>query len=149
MSSMTDQLNADMKEAMKKKEKKALTVIRGLKSSIQNEKIKLGRELSSEDELTVVSREMKQRKESLQEFESAGREDLAEQVRTEIDILQKYMPEQLSAEQLQSIVHETIEQVGASSPADMGKVMGAIMPKVKGKADGSEINKMVKQALQK
>ncbi|GAC89602.1 hypothetical protein KN10_0038 [Anoxybacillus flavithermus NBRC 109594] len=136
-----------MKQAMKNKEKDKLSVIRMVKSALQNEAIKLGKTLTEDEELTVLSRELKQRKDSLQEFEKAGRTDLVDKVKEEITVLELYMPKQLSEEELVEIVKETIAEVGASSKADMGKVMGAIMPKVKGKADGSLVNKLVQQHL--
>ena len=136
-----------MKNAMKNKDKVKLSVIRMVKSSLQNEQIKLGRELTDDDSLTVLNRELKQRKDSLHEFEQANREDLASKLRDEIVVLEAYMPEQLSEEQVSKIVEETISEVGASSKADMGKVMGAIMPKVKGKADGGLVNRLVQQHL--
>ena len=145
--SLLERLNNDMKQAMKNKEKDKLTVIRMIKASIQNEAIKLGTELSEDEELTVLSREVKQRKDSLHEFEKAGREDLVEKIRTELQYVEEYMPKQLSEEELSQIVQETITEVGAASKAEMGKVMAAIMPKVKGKADGSLINKLVQQHL--
>lgn len=146
--SLLERLNNDMKQAMKSKEKDKLSVIRMIKASMQNEAIKLGvKELSEPDELTVLSRELKQRKDSLHEFDKAGREDLVEKLRTEISIVELYMPKQLSEEELSGIVQQTISEVGATSKADMGKVMSAIMPKVKGKADGSLVNKFVQQHL--
>lgn len=133
---------------MKNKEKDKLTTFRMIKSSLQNEAIKLGKqELSEEEELTVLSREMKQRKDSLQEFDKAGREDLVEKLRMELSYVKAYMPKQLSEEELMTIISETIAVIGASSKADMGKVMAALMPKVKGKADGSLVNKLVQQHL--
>ncbi|WP_409270704.1 GatB/YqeY domain-containing protein [Neobacillus sp. SCS-31] len=145
--SLLERLNNDMKQAMKSKDKDKLTVIRMIKSSMQNEAIKHGRELTGEEELTVLSREMKQRKDSLHEFDKAGRPDLVEKLRLELSIVELYMPQQLSEEELEEIVKETIAETGASSKADMGKVMAAIMPKVKGKADGSLVNKLVQQHL--
>lgn len=145
--SLLERLNNDMKQAMKSKDKDKLTVIRMIKASLQNEAIKLGNELSEEQELTVLSREMKQRKDSLHEFDKAGRPDLVEKLRQELEVVELYMPEQLSEEEVDSIVRETIAETGASSKADMGKVMSAIMPKVKGKADGSLVNKLVQQHL--
>jgi uncharacterized protein YqeY len=137
-----------MIQAMKNKEKDKLTSIRMLKSSLQNEAIKLGKQdLSEEEELTVLSRELKQRKDSLQEFEKAGREDLVEKLRNELSHVEVYMPKQLSEDELTEIVKESITETGASSKADMGRVMAAIMPKVKGKADGSLVNKLVQQHL--
>lgn len=146
--SLLERLNNDMKQAMKNKEKDRLTTIRMIKASLQNEAIKFGRqELSDEEELTVLSREVKQRKDSLQEFEKAGREDLVEKIQTELKHVEVYMPQQLSEEEVAEIVKEAIAETGAASKADMGRVMAVIMPKVKGKADGSLINKLVQQHL--
>ncbi|WP_017472617.1 GatB/YqeY domain-containing protein [Amphibacillus jilinensis] len=146
--SLLERLNQDMKQAMRNKEKQKLSVIRMVKASLQNEAIKLGKdELSEEEELTVLARELKQRKDSLHEFKEAGRDDLVSNLNDEIVILQVYMPEQLSSEELEKIVIQTIDEVGATSKKEMGKVMGALMPKVKGKADGTEVNKLVQKHL--
>lgn len=146
--SLLERLNNDMKQAMKNKEKDKLNVIRMIKASLQNEAIKAGNsELSEEQELTVLSRELKQRKDSLHEFDKAGRIDLVDKLRTELTFVNLYMPKQLSEEELSEIVKETMAETGAISKADMGKVMAAIMPKVKGKADGSLVNKLVQQHL--
>ncbi|CRK84188.1 GatB/YqeY domain-containing protein [Neobacillus massiliamazoniensis] len=146
--SLLERLNNDMKQAMKNKEKDKLSVIRMVKASLQNEAIKLGKkELSEDEELTILSREVKQRKDSLHEFDKAGRQDLVDKLHTEISILELYLPKQLSEEELLEIVKQTISEVGAKSKAEMGKVMAAIMPKVKGKADGSLVNKFVQQHL--
>ncbi|MFD1781244.1 GatB/YqeY domain-containing protein [Fredinandcohnia salidurans] len=146
--SLLERLNNDMKTAMKNKDKDRLSVIRMVKAALQNEGIKLGSsELSEDAELTVLTRELKQRKDSLREFSNAGREDLVNKIQTEIEILEVYLPKQLSEEELVEIVKETVQEVNASSKAEMGKVMAAIMPKVKGKADGSLINKLVQQHL--
>lgn len=145
--SLLERLNNDMKQAMKNKEKDKLSVIRMLKASIQNEAMKQRQDLTDDEELTVLSRELKQRKDSLQEFENAGRSDLVDKVRTELVYVEAYMPEQLSEEDISTIVKQTIEEVNATSKADMGRVMGALMPKVKGKADGSLVNKLVQQHL--
>ncbi|HLR66495.1 GatB/YqeY domain-containing protein [Virgibacillus alimentarius] len=146
--SLLEQLNNDMKQAMKNKEKEKLSIIRMVKASLQNEMIKLGKDkLSEDEELTILSRELKQRKDSLPEYKSAGRNDIVEKLEYEILIIQKYMPEQLSNEKLEALIQETIQEVNAISKKDMGKVMSAIMPKVKGKADGSQINKIVQKYL--
>ncbi|MCR6110381.1 GatB/YqeY domain-containing protein [Bacillus sp. A301a_S52] len=142
-----DKLNQDMKDAMRNKEKQRLMVIRSVKSAIQNEVINKGENLSEDEVLTVLSREMKQRKESLHEFEQAARTDLVEKTNAEIQILTEYMPSQLSDSELRQIVEETVSETSASSKADMGKVMGAIMPKVKGRADGSKVKEYVEQSL--
>lgn len=145
---LLEKLNQDMKQAMKNKDKETLSVIRMVKASLQNESIKLGKHVLSEDEeLTILSREVKQRKDSLQEFKSAEREDLVQKTETELHILEKYMPKQLTNEELEAIVQSTIEEVNATSKKDIGKVMSAIMPKVKGRADGSQINKLVQKQL--
>ncbi|MEW6978495.1 GatB/YqeY domain-containing protein [Bacillus pumilus] len=146
--SLLEQLNSDMKLMMKNREKDKLAVIRMVKASLQNEAIKLKKDsLTGDEELTVLSREIKQRKDSLHEFSKANRLDLVDKVQKEIDILDVYLPEQLSEEELQTVVKETIAETGASSKADMGKVMSAIMLKVKGKADGAVINRLVSEQL--
>jgi uncharacterized protein YqeY len=142
-----DKLNQDMKDAMRNKEKQRLMVIRSVKSALQNEAINKGEDLSEDEVLTVLSREMKQRKESLHEFEQAARTDLVEKTNADIQILTEYMPSPLSDSELRQIVEETVNETGASSKADMGKVMGAIMPKVKGRADGSKVKEYVQQSL--
>lgn len=140
-------LNDDMKTAMKAKDKETLQVIRMLKASIQNEQIKKGADLNEEEELTVLSREMKQRRDSLTEFEKADRTDLAEKVKGEIAIVEKYLPAQLDEAEIRQIVAGAIEKTGASSPKEFEKVMGAVMPQVKGKADGNQVNAIVKELL--
>ncbi|WP_100331613.1 GatB/YqeY domain-containing protein [Bacillus xiapuensis] len=146
--SLLERLNNDMKQAMKNKEKDKLTVIRMLKAALQNEAIKAGhKELTEDEELTVLSREVKQRKDSLHEFEKAGRADLVSKIQTELTYVNEYMPQQLSDEELEAMVKETIAEVQASSKADIGKVMSALMPKVKGKADGGAVNKLVQKHL--
>ncbi|MBO1003483.1 GatB/YqeY domain-containing protein [Pseudogracilibacillus auburnensis] len=146
--SLSQRLNENMKQAMRDKDKERLNVIRMVKASLQNEAIKLGvSDLSEEDELTILSRELKQRNDSLNEFKAAGRDDLVMKIETEIKILQDYMPEQLSEEELEQIVKDTILEVNATSKKEFGKVMGKVMPKVKGKADGSSVQKLVQKLL--
>lgn len=145
--SILDQLNEDMKAAMRAKEKEKLTTIRMIKSSIHNEEINLGRPLNDDEEIAILSREKKQRQESLAEFQNAGRDDLVAKIEKELEIVNKYLPEQLSDEEVREIIEQTIAEVGAESMQDMGKVMGAIMPKVAGRADGGKINQLVRDAL--
>ncbi|MGE7871804.1 GatB/YqeY domain-containing protein [Bacillus paramycoides] len=145
--SLLGRLNDDMKQAMKNKQKEKLTVIRMVKAALQNEGIKLQHTLTEEEELTVLAREVKQYKDSLLEFKKAGREDLVDKLQSEIQILSAYLPEQLTEEELAGLIKQVISEVGATSKADMGKVMTAIMPKVKGKTDGSLVNKLVIQLL--
>nr|EEK65747.1 hypothetical protein bcere0006_40660 [Bacillus wiedmannii] len=147
MMSLLGRLNDDMKQAMKNKQKEKLTVIRMVKAALQNEGIKLQHTLTEEEELTVLAREVKQYKDSLLEFKKAGREDLVNKLQSEIQILSAYLPEQLTEEELANVIKQVISEVGATSKADMGKVMTAVMPKVKGKTDGSLVNKLVIQLL--
>jgi hypothetical protein len=146
--SLNERLNEDMKQAMKDKDKFRLSVIRMLRSSIKNVEIDQRRTLEDSEVLDILQREVKQRKDSLQEFTKAGRDDLAESVQAEIAIISEYLPKQLTEEEIKAVVQQTIQEVGASSKADMGKVMGALMPKVKGRADGRLVNQIVQQLLQ-
>ncbi|CAJ1228102.1 MULTISPECIES: GatB/YqeY domain-containing protein [Lactiplantibacillus] len=145
--SLTDELNGDLKAAMKARDKQSLSVLRMLKAALMNEKINVGRDLTAEEEVSVISRELKQRRESLSEFESANRQDLVDGVKAEIAIVEKYMPKQLSDEEVRQVVADAIQQIGATGKGDFGKVMGAVMPKLKGKADGKLINQTVKSLL--
>ncbi|MCF3941809.1 GatB/YqeY domain-containing protein [Oceanobacillus alkalisoli] len=145
---LLEKLNQAMIQAMKKKDKDTLNVVRMVKASIQNELIKLGKEhLSEDEELTILSRELKQRKESLQEFTSAGRTDLAEKVQFEIEVLEQYMPKQLSKEEMEKIVEQAIREANATSMKDIGKIMGKVIPLIKGKADGSHVKQIVEEKL--
>ncbi|EKW98615.1 GatB/YqeY domain-containing protein [Ligilactobacillus saerimneri] len=145
--SLKDSLQKDMIAAMKAKDKATLSTVRMLKAAVANEEINLGHNLSADEEISVLSHELKQRKDSLQEFEEAGRDEAVEKLKNEIKIVQKYMPAQLSAEEVKEVVQTTIEEIGATSKADFGKVMGAVMPKLKGKADGKLVNSTVKELL--
>ncbi len=145
--SILNQLNEDMKTAMKAKERDKLTTIRMIKASIQNEEIKKGAELNDEEILAILSREKKQRLESFTEFEKAGREDLTEKLTAELEVVEKYLPEQLSDEEVRTLVKETIAEVGAESMQDMGTVMSNVMPKLQGRADGGQVNAMVRELL--
>ena len=147
--SVLDQLNQDMKTAMKAKDRESLTTIRMIKSTIQNEEIAKGRDLTADEELTILAREKKQRLESLEEFKKADRADLVEKLEIELKIVDLYLPEQLSDDEVRVIVQETIDEVGAESMKDMGTVMSAVMPKVQGRADGGQINGLVRELLSK
>lgn len=147
--SLNDQLTQDLKAAMKAKDKTQLNVIRMIKTALTNAKIKKGSDLTEEEELQVLSTEMKQRKDSLADFEKGGREDLVAEVKEEMTIVEKYLPKQLSKDELSALISETIQETGATSMKDMGKVMSTLMPKVKGRADGGQINQIVKELLSK
>lgn len=146
--SLNNQLTEHMKQAMKEKDKTRLSVIRMLRAALQNEAIQQGvDELSADDAIMIVSRQVKQVNESIGEFTSAGRDDLVEKSKQELAILEQYMPEQLSEAELEDIVKKAIESTGATSKREFGKVMGAVMPQIKGKADGSQVQKLVQQLL--
>ncbi|MGG6309871.1 GatB/YqeY domain-containing protein [Paenibacillus macerans] len=145
---LSERLNEDMKQAMKSQDKFKLSTIRMVRATMKNLEIDLKRTLDDNEVLDILSREIKQRKDALQEFEKAGRDDLAAQVKAEAEILTEYLPEQLSEEEIKVIVQQTIQETGASSKAEIGKVMSALMPKVKGRADGKLVNQTVQQLLQ-
>lgn len=147
--SIKDLLTEDMKQAMKDREsgKLRLSVIRMARANIKNIEIDGKKELNDDEVLTVLMKEVKMRQDSLEEFTKAGRNDLAEQARQEIAILEKYLPEQLGDEELKALVQEAISESGAVSPKDMGKVMSAVMAKTKGRAEGKRINIMVRELL--
>ena len=145
---LSERLNEDMKQAMKSRDKFRLSTIRMVRSTIKYLEIDLKRTLDDNEVLDILSREIKQRKDALQEFEAAGREELAASTKAEIEIIIQYLPEQLSEEEIKVIVQQTIQETGASSKSEMGKVMSALMPKVKGRADGKLVNQAVQQFLQ-
>lgn len=145
--SLQDQLNSDLEAAMKAHDKTTLNVVRMIKTSMTNEKIKAGHDLNSEEELAVLAREMKQRKESADEYAKGGRQDLVDQNHDEMVVIEKYLPAQLSDEELTQMIADAISKVGAQSTSDFGKVMGVIMPQVKGRADGAKVNEIVKKSL--
>lgn len=148
MSNLKDQIQEDLKTAMFAKDSVSLLAIRALKASILKfETSGSGKELNDEVVIDLAKKEVKQRKDSIEQFEKAGRPELAEKEMAEIKILEKYIPTQMSEEEIKKIVEETMKETGANSAKDMGKLMGALMGKVKGKADGGLVNKVVKEAL--
>ncbi len=136
-----------MKRAMKEKDKIRLSVIRMVRTALKNEEIERQRPLTEEETIQVLQRERKQRRESLQAAQQAGRTDLEAQAQREIAILEEYLPTPLSEEELRRLVEETIAEVGAKGKADLGRVMAALMPKVKGRADGKAVNALVQESL--
>ncbi|QMV40435.1 GatB/YqeY domain-containing protein [Cohnella cholangitidis] len=145
---LAERLNEDMKQAMKSGEKFRLQTIRMVRASIKNQEIELRRALDDNETLNILSRELKQRRDSVLDFEKGGREDLVSKVKAEIEIISEYLPRQLTEEEVKAIVVQTMQETGASSKADLGKLMGALMPKVKGIADGKLVNAIVQQSLQ-
>ncbi|SFF00304.1 hypothetical protein SAMN05216378_4691 [Paenibacillus catalpae] len=145
---LSDRLNDDMKQAMRNQDKFKLTTIRMIRAAVKNLEIDLKRPLEDTEVVDILSREIKQRKDSLQEFSKAGRDDLVTDLSAEIEIISQYLPVQLTEEEIKAIVTQTIQELGASSKAEMGKVMGALLPKTKGRADGKLVNQYVQQFLQ-
>lgn len=144
---LIEQLDKDMIESMKNHEKERLTVIREVKAGIKQANIDQKKEINDELLIDVISRGIKTRRESIKEFEKGGRNDLIEKTQFEIDVLSKYLPEQLSEEEIMKIVDEVFEQVKPESAKDMGKVMGAITPLVKGKADMGLVSSIIREKL--
>ena len=144
---MRDRILNDLVSAMKKQDKETLTVLRMVKGAMQLEEINKKQELNDEDVISVISKQIKTRKESILEFEKAGRSDLVEQTKNEIEILNKYMPEQLSEEEVIKVIDEAFNTLKPEKPSDMGKLMGFVTPKLKGKADMSFVSKTIKEKL--
>lgn len=144
---MREKILEDLKQAMKEQDKELLSVIRMVKGAMQLEEIKVKHPLTDEEVITILSREIKTRKESIAEFEKGNRNDLIEKTQSEIDILSRYMPEQLSEEEVDKIIEEVFAIVNPQVPSDMGKIMGMLTPKLKGKTDMSLVSKKVKEKL--
>ena len=144
---MKQNLLNDLVAAMKNQDKETLSVLRMVKGAIQLEEINKKSELTDEDFIGVVGKQIKTRKESIVEFEKAGRVDLVEQTTKEIEILNKYMPEQLSEEEVLKVIEEAFNTVNPQTQSDMGKLMGFVTPKLKGKADMSFVSKTIKEKL--
>ncbi|WP_067621993.1 GatB/YqeY domain-containing protein [Alicyclobacillus acidiphilus] len=144
---LLQRLNDDLKQAMKDKDKVKLSVIRMVKSATKNREIELGHPLSDDDVMGVIQKELKQRKDSLQAFQDANRTDLADAVIEEIAVLESYLPEPLSEDELRNLAQEVVNRVGATSKADMGKVMAELMPLVRVRADGRAVQQTVQSLL--
>ena len=148
---LKDKIIGDLKEAMLAKDETKLSVVRMLKSALQYYEINkggAGYTATDEDVIEVVGREIKKRRESIELYEKGGRPELAEKEKQEMEVLQTYLPEQLSEDEVRKLVDEAISQTSAAEMKDMGKVMGVLMPKVKGKADNSFVSTLVREKLQ-
>ncbi len=137
----------DIIKAMKAKDKDTLSVLRMVKGAMQLEEINVKHELNDEEMTRIISKQIKTRKDSIVEFEKGNRQDLVDAVNSEIEILEKYMPEQMSEEQIAKVIDEVFNKVNPKGPSEMGKIMGMISPLVKGKADMGLVNKMIKERL--
>lgn len=144
---LEEKINQDLIESLKRGDKDKVLVLRGLKSSLHNKKIEKKAELSEEDVMAVLQKERKQREDSISEFKKGGREDLAKKEMGELELIQGYLPKSLPEEQIKKEAAMVIKEVGASSPSDMGKVMAALMPRLKGKADGGKVSAVVAKLL--
>lgn len=145
---LKEQLLADLKASMKAKDtvkKATVTMIRAAILQVEkDQKV----ELDDDGILEIIAKQMKQRRDALADFEKAGREDLIEQTKQEMQVIETYLPQQMTREEVEVIVDETIQETGASSAKEMGQVMKAVMPKLKGRADGKLVNQIVREKLQ-
>lgn len=148
---LKEQIMADLKEAMKNKEQDKLRVLRSLKAKLLEKEISQRKggeaELSDEQAIEVLMKAAKQRKESIDQFESGGRDDLVENEKRELELIESYLPKMLTEDEVRDIARKKIDELGAETMADMGKVMGVLMQELKGKAEGATVSKVVKEEL--
>lgn len=137
----------DMRDAMKAREHLRVATLRMLMAAVKNTEVEKLHELSDDEVLEVIAREAKRRRESIEAFKQGGRDDLVEKESGELAVLEAYLPEKLSDEELAAMVDEAIAETGASSPKQMGEVMKVLMPKVRGRADGAQVSALVKSKL--
>jgi uncharacterized protein YqeY len=145
--SQVEKIRRDLTTAMKADERVRVSVLRMLLAALHNEEIELRRELRDEDVIRILRREIKQREESVREFNRGGREDLVQNEEAESAILQEYAPKLMEEEEIEKYVDEAIAEVGASEQRDLGRVMAVLMPRLSGKADGAVVNRIVKEKL--
>ena len=144
---MKEKIMIDLKNAMKNQNKDLLNVVRMVKGAIQLEEINKKRDLTDDEVVAVIAKQIKTRKETISDLEKSGRTDLIKQTEKEISILEKYMPAMMSEEEINKVIDEVFNEVNPTSQADTGKIMGKISPLLKGKADMSLVNKLVKEKL--
>ena len=147
MGNLTEQIRADLTAAMKAQEKDRLSTIRMLQSALKNEQINVGHELSDEEAMSVIRKAVKQRQDSIEQYTNAGRTELAEKERAEMDLLKTYLPAELSGAELEAGLREIIASTGAQSKKDLGKVMKEATARYKGRADGKKIQEIVSRLL--
>ena len=145
---MVEQLDKDMIEAMKAKDKDRLTVIRMVKAALKQEQIDHKKEINDELLIDVVNKQIKMRKDSIAEFEKGGRDDLIQKTQEEIDVLMKYLPEQLSKDEVEKIINDLFDELKPEGQKDMGKVMKEAQAKLKGKTDMKEVSSIIREKLQ-
>jgi len=145
--SLRDRLDQDLKDAIRGRDSLRKSVVRFLRSDIHNEEIAIQKPLDDDGIVGVISRQVRQRRESITEFRKGNREDLVAKEEQELSTLLEYLPDQLDYSQISEMVDEVVRSIGANSSADKGRVMGALMPKLKGRADGSIVNEIVTKLL--
>ena len=144
---LIEQIQEDLKRSMKAKDGNRVSVLRFLMSSIKNREIEKKDGLSDEEVLAEITSSAKRRQESMKAFQEGDRMDLVEKEEGELAILQEYLPEQLSPEEIRGVVQDVIEEIGATTASDLGKVMKELMPRLRGKADGKLVNEIVREVL--
>jgi len=146
---LKERLLEDMKKAMKAREsgRERLSLIRMLRAAIKNAEIEKGCDLDDPGVVEVLAGELKKRKDALEEFRKAGRDDLVKATEKELEILAEYLPEPLGEEEIRQMVIALVEEMGATGPKDLGRVMGRVMPQVRGRADGRVVNRVVREVL--
>ena len=149
MAVLDEKLLEDIKQAMKNGEKEVTETLRTLRAQLKDEKIKKGAELDLSEEEQVLTSAAKKRKEAIELFKQGGRDDLVKTEKFQLELIEKYLPEQLTEEDIENIVSETVSNLEVSNINDLGRVMGAVMPKEKGKADGKLVQQKVREALSK
>ncbi len=145
--SLKEKLLEDLKSAMKSKDKETMSVIRLVKGALQLEEISKKRELTDDEVIGIISKQIKQRKDANIEFEKGNRQDLVDKNNSEISILNRYMPEQLDSSEVEKIIDEKIKELGVTTQKEMGKLMGSLTPILKGKTDMSMVSAIVKEKL--
>lgn len=145
--SLKDKLMDDLKTSMKSKDKVRKDVVTMVRSAVKQKEVDERVELDDQDIIEIISKQVKQKRDAIEDFKKGERDDLVQLTENEVKILLEYLPEQLSEEELTELVKTAIAQVGATSMKDMGKIMGNLMPAIKGKADGSLVNKIAKDYL--
>jgi uncharacterized protein YqeY len=142
-----DEIIADFTKAMKEQDKLTLSVLRGLKTAVKNKQVELRQEPSEDQIRGVISSEIKKRKEAIEKYNEGSRPDLAEKEKSEMNILTSYLPPQLSTEEIKEILTQVIQEISANGPKDLGMVMKTAMPKLTGRADGREVNRLARELL--
>jgi uncharacterized protein YqeY len=147
MMTLQDKVSGDLRQAQKSGDKARMTVLRLIKAGVKNAEIAQGTPIDDAGVIDVITREVKQHRESISEFTKGNRQDLIAKEEAELATLLEYLPKQMSREEVMAVVRQVIEQVGATGPGDKGKVMSQLMPQLKGKADGREANDIVTELL--